>query len=527
VNKKELATSLACLALLGTTGVGLGGWYNEHQRVADLESRLAVAQQQEKRSAVVRSISKQMEEIAYEQKEISDEQREEAIQQKRVADDMRHRSEVERQNALIAQEQAVASEKQAQEARQVAESERQMAEHQRIQAELSKRITDTLSYVALARSLGALSSTQAQVGNQELADLLAYSSYHFINRYRGDVYYPAIFQSLMTASESKRSWSKHNGPLMGLAYMSQTDDRIVTVSAYGEIMIHKKVGDQLQSETLFSDKAYDFRDVFIRDDEGIYAVSRSGHLVIIEQGVSRVVELPNLDLPMSITEMDDNNFLLIGDHGLALYERQRNMVVATRELDFRITASGRYNNMPLLFDDKGRQHQVKSINDFDTSDVPFKGRVTAFDSSKKSMQRVYGLSDGTIYLYNETGKVTKLEGHLSRISKLKFNGEKLYSSSYDGTVKMWNTGSAKIEPMTLISAGSWIMNFTFDGSKQYAWIGDQMGNLTEGLLSVPQMVEMIRKKLKRDFTTDEWNYYIGKNVPFESFLSAKGKEVTP
>ena len=41
------------------------------------------------------------------------------------------------------------------------------------------------------------------------------------------------------------------------------------------------------------------------------------------------------------------------------------------------------------------------------------------------------------------------------------------------------------------------------------------------------MPEVEFTKLKRDFTTDEWNYYIGKNVPFESFLSAKGKEVTP
>jgi WD40 repeat protein len=127
----------------------------------------------------------------------------------------------------------------------------------------------------------------------------------------------------------------------------------------------------------------------------------------------------------------------------------------------------------------------------------------------------------------KNGKITKLEGHLSRISKLKLNGQRLYSSSYDGSMKMWNTGSEKVEPMTLISAGSWIMNFTFDNSKQYAWIGDQNGNLTEALLSVPMMAERISKELKRDFTTDEWNYYIGKNVPFESFVEKQGKEVAP
>jgi hypothetical protein len=71
--------------------------------------------------------------------------------------------------------------------------------------------------------------------------------------------------------------------------------------------------------------------------------------------------------------------------------------------------------------------------------------------------------------------------------------------------------------MTMISAGSWIMSFTFDNSKQYVWIGDQNGNLTKALLAVPMMVERISKNLKRNLTVDEWNYYIGKNVPYEKF----------
>ena len=36
------------------------------------------------------------------------------------------------------------------------------------------------------------------------------------------------------------------------------------------------------------------------------------------------------------------------------------------------------------------------------------------------------------------------------------------------------------------------------------------------------MKERLQKKIKRNFTTDEWNYYIGQNVPYEPFI--KGKE---
>jgi hypothetical protein len=40
------------------------------------------------------------------------------------------------------------------------------------------------------------------------------------------------------------------------------------------------------------------------------------------------------------------------------------------------------------------------------------------------------------------------------------------------------------------------------------------------------MAEMIKDKLKRDFTQSEWKYYIGQDMPYESFLFKK-KEAKP
>lgn len=165
--------------------MGIMGWYSERERVAEMESQIVDLQKDQKRSVVLRSISSQMEEIAFKQKDISDEQREEALLQQRMTDDMRQRAEVERQNALEAQHKAVVSEQQAQEARHVAENERLMAEHQRVQAEFSKRVADTLSYIALGRSLGSVAMAEEMSGNSELATLLAYASYLYTTRYKG------------------------------------------------------------------------------------------------------------------------------------------------------------------------------------------------------------------------------------------------------------------------------------------------------------------------------------------------------
>ena len=523
MKKRIIAEIIVGLILLVAAGVGISGWYSERERVAEMESQIVGLQKDQKRSVVLRSISNQMEDIAFQQKEISDEQREEALQQKRMADDMRQRAEVERQNALEAQHKAMVSEHQAQDARQVAENERLMAEHQRVQAEFSKRVADTLSYIALGRSLGSVAMAEEMSGDAELATLLAYASYLYTTRYKGDVYYPAVFQSLLLTSKSVRNYPKHRGAVMCVYDLPTSDERILTACSYGTVMTHQKQGDRLVSKTLFNDSKFDFRYAYVNKEGTFFAiVSRDGNLVCFDNGSHWITPLTTIEKPMFVTSLDDNILLIASNNGLVFYNIKTKKIVASRSLNFRITCWSRYNNFPILFDDKGRQHLVKDVNDISTSPNPVSGRVTAFASSKNSKQQVYGMSDGMVYLYNErTSKITKLVGHLSRISQIKLNGYKLLTSSYDGTVKFWNTASEKIEPTTMVTTNSWIMDFCYDKKKESIWIGDQDGVITDALLSVPVMVDVLKKNLKRNLTTEEWNYYIGKNVPYESFINGK------
>ena len=50
------------------------------------------------------------------------------------------------------------------------------------------------------------------------------------------------------------------------------------------------------------------------------------------------------------------------------------------------------------------------------------------------------------------------------------------------------------------------------------------GYLFRTVISVPQMIASLKRQLKRNLTREEWNYYIGKNIPYETFI---GKEATP
>ena len=518
MNKKIIITATIGLILAGTTVFGLIGWNSSNNEIDELKAQLSDLQRQEKRSAVLRSVSKQMEDIAYEQKKISDEQREEAVEQTKVANEMRQRSEIERQNAIIAQQQALESERMAINAYDMAESQRQVAEENR-------RTAESLSYLALGRSLGALALTQFRAGNQEIGDLLSYASYLYTERYHGDVYYPTIYQALAQSSKSQNEWTPHYGGIPNIEFMGKSDKQLVTVSTYGEVFFHELTGNKLKTTVLFKNKNYDFRDVYVNpSNDGIYAISRNGYLFIKVGNNVNMLELPTLVKPFKLQLCHDERYLLlIGENSVAELDLNTNTVVATKDLGFKVVLTARANHCPLLFDDKGFMHTVVSLQKIDSQKIPVTGQVTAFATSNNAGLQAYGMKDGTIHLFDKKGGARRLVGHRSRVSKLKIDGNRIFSSSYDGTINLWIATSEKVEPITLITNNAWILYFTFDRSKNYLWYGDQNGNLSETLISVPMMVQRIKSKLKRDFTQNEWNYYIGEKIPYESFIS-KGKE---
>lgn len=263
MKRTKLIAGVTTVALLAAAAVGYWGWYANQKRVSSLESQLEELQKKERRSAVLQSVSSQMEEIAFQQKKISDEQREEALQQTRVATEMRERSEIERQNAIIAQQQAMASERKALDAYELAQNQREIAEQQRVQAVKSKRLADTLSYIALGRTLGALSLSQYKAGNTDMANLLSFAACVYTTRYHGDIYYPAIYQSLSECSQSKSEWTINEGVVRDIEFMPNKDNELVTVTTYGEVMQIVRDGNNLKTKTLLRDKRYDFRDVYI------------------------------------------------------------------------------------------------------------------------------------------------------------------------------------------------------------------------------------------------------------------------
>lgn len=517
VDSKNVIIGCLGALLLGTTTASLLLWRSANTRNQELEGQLKVLQEQEKRSAVDRSVSKQMEEIAFEMQAISEKRREEAQEQTLIAQEMTRRSEVERQNALRAQSIAEKSEKEARESYLVAENQRQIADQQRLQAEYSKRVADTLNFISLSRALGTQAYTQYQAGDTVIGTMLAYSSYLFNHDYQGDPYAPAIFQALVLTSKGQQTWSMHEGGISRVEW-NWEGNRLMTASTYGEIYIHEWRNEQLVSRALFRDNKYDFRDASFHNDD-IYAISRSGHLIILHSSKTDILPLNNISKPFRLCRMnDDKQLLIVGENGLALLDIATDKFLDTRQLDYQITCVGDNDNKPVLFDNTGRMHIVNSLDDIETKKVPVQGTITSFAHFDNHLS-AYGMLDGMIYIVDGSGNVYQLIGHRSRVTKMKFDGERLYSSSYDGQLLFWSVGDTQIRPITLFQANGWLSDFTFDSQKNYIWTGDAEGTLTESLISIDLIQERIKKNLVRNFTQEEWNYFIGEGIPYRTFIN--------
>ncbi len=522
--KKAVVYVLTGIAAVSTAGcIATYLMYaSERQKAEELAVQLAALGEQEKRTAVMQSMNAQMEEIATQQQRISEEQREEAVQQTIIANEMRENAEEQQRQAEEERRNAQEAERRAVEASNVAKNQRQIAEQRQHQAEYSRRVADTLSYLSMARSLASVATTQYQTGNKELASLLSYAAYNFTKRYHGDVYHMAIYQSLSITSESSSKWAMGKGAIMKEVNMD--DGSILTVSKYGELMSHKRNRKGLKSRTILSDSRYDFRDLYVDAQGCFYALSNTGHMLIGKDGHVTVLTIEGATRPFRIFSHEKNKLVITAEKSVHVYDIATKTMKKTISLPFRTTIGGEDINHIYLFSETGKMYDIGNDGThLQERKLPFKAIIMSYTYSIENGIEAFGTVDGAIYLIDKKKKISKLIGHSSRVSRVKFDGHQLFSSSYDGTIKFWNFQSAKIEPITILNTNQWVISFVFDKTKKFIYTGDNKGNFTETLISPELMADKIHGNMKRNLTKQEWEYYIGKNIPYESFVGKEGK----
>ena len=448
----------------------------QHELDAAKDS-ISILEKKEKDAEIVKSISSQMEEIAYQQKYVSDMEREEAVQQAQIAQKMRLSAEKERQLATesemkamsalslaedqkhIADEQRKNAEQQrmaAEEQRKQAEEQRHIAENEREIAVKAKTESNKLRLITIGRNLGTMAVNQYAANNKDLAMALAYTAWYFISTNDGNLFTPEVFEALTLTGSGRVESKEHQAGVSALLVFDKNavTTKIVSCGRYGEIIetTFSNTDNRITGrKVLFSDKAYDFRDLYIDKFKNIFAMSYDNKLV-------KVSHTGKISVLTSFPESTKN--------------------------------------------DMKRGKIVKENN------VVAEGDVFVAAGNKK----------GEIILKNKkTGDVKKLNGHSSAITDLVFVDNSLFSCSLDGELLIWNVSSSVVSPVILLDKGVWIYDMEKSNDNQTLWLGCGDGSITALFISPKKMLARLKNRKKRDLTIQEWKEYVGDDVPYISF----------
>lgn len=480
----------------------------------------------EQEATVVKRVSQQMEAIAYQQKTISEMQRDRAEEQSRIAISMRDKAEKESRAARSAENRALDLAREA-------EASALEAARQRDQATLAKRVSDTLTYRTLGRTLASSSIYDYEDGQFDIAAAMAYASWYFLDKYKGNTYLPECFQALNQSANASMYTNMHGrGAVRGIAALE--NGACILVSDYGEIEYQAVPGKE--GKVLLHNKELDFRAVCSHNDMA-YALSVHGPVCFIEHDrIQQHLALPEGDYTGIAYAGNDLLFIWGKENALWLNTRSGRFVSMSMDIG-NISAALYYGgNMHVYFED-GRSAVLDSKGGFIYERSPFDETVTAVHYDAGSNSIYYGGKSGHVLRMNLTdGTSSVLYGHTSRIAFISALSELAVTGSYDKNVYVWNIpmlrnietyGTIVIQEKSGSIANDWLIPAAITSK---AWpisakllndteilVGYSNGTVGRYTVSASALAARVRAGIKRNLTHSEWEQHVGANVPYIKF----------
>ena len=557
----EVGTHIAIAVIAGLIVYVLASSGYESE-IAELNNRIEEMKSAERNALITKRISEQMEDIAYEQKALSDKQRERAEEQSRLADIERGKAELEREIAREAEQKARASAKEAENMRAIAEQQSALATQNMEEALKARSHADTLFYQSLARSLAQTSITQYNSGDKSLAALLAYSAWYYTDKFKGNVYHQDIYTALLdNAPRARMRIGRVSGNPRAMvkipfSYIKDSKIGYIIATDYGEIsnlipkLNSKGVVEKYDEQTIFNDPHYLFRDVCISNGF-ILALDVSGTLVktsltstndkrtnndFAEKGprpaqrikddavVSRKY-LPMSNMPQErwshLLQNDESKIIAVGEHQVVWLDASGNNILHTHSITDEISEAGVFENTLVIFTKTGKLLTFidgkPSVNT--RISLPRNNPVSYYYYMKGKGMHILGTEDGDVLLYDKDHKYVKsLVGHSGAITHMEHLGWCLATSSYDHRICLWNLEdlNTQIAPIE-VHYNKWPLSFTTNRDNWTLIVGLADGEIQSLHISVEDNKDNVHDHIERDFTPQEWKYYIGEGVKYRRF----------
>lgn len=523
---------------LGAVAISCGATYllcqrDYEEQIAELQKQIAELQQMEQEARVTQRISEQMEDIAFQQKSLSDKQREEAIKQSRIADMERGKAEYERGLAQQAQQKALLAAEQADRMRLIAENQSELATKNMIAAQEARAKADTLFYLSMANSLAQSALTMGNTST-DLSRLLSYASWQFTNQYGGDVTSSNVYKSMLKSSSSMERVSNMLRGSVRIIEIIKIDNRHWTlcITDYGEVCLYN---DALEHKLFTIDDA-PFRGIARLQGNTIAVITSDGRIMTMEFTDGKSPQMKRLKETVLGKGLwknidctaDKHTLVAMNDNSLVWLDSQTLAIKRVTPLSPGLNTMGydRTNNQFHIFGAPNTHYVATGPDDCHRADLTkVKGRVTAYYCDQQSGNHLLGMETGEIHIIAPDGRMLNtLTGHSSPITSVRMYEGTAASTSYDQTMRFWifNNTYTRAESMEF-TYSTWPMCFALDRGSDMIWIGNEGGEISRFCTSTVKNAIATQKLLRREFTQEEWEYYIGKSVPYRTFMKGGSK----
>ncbi len=373
-------------------------------------------------------------------------------------------------------------------------------------------------------------------GDPDLYALVAYQAYLFNKEYNGDNFNATIYTDLYKAVRTFRGekynvYEGHSNTVRTLDFIPNTST-MFTGGSDGTILKWDLNDSKIKPGTVLSGRnIIDMIKVtsngkwllFAESNVGLSLINLSGTNMVPDQmtGSERNIR--------TIAPAPDNNSVYTA--GLGNYIEVWNITLrSARKLtdteamvnslslspDGSMLAGGLRNGKTMIWNLKENlKDQVINTDE--------RNAVQTVQFSRNGKYLACGALNGNILMFRTSDfkLLYTLRGHKARITSIAFNpdGKSLVSGSYDGQVVLWNLSDPS-QPVTMNDNTGFVFTVGFSPDGKYFLSGSaKEPRLVARPGDVSGLASQICMLVKRDMTQEEWNTYVGNDIPYRNTCS--------
>ena len=423
---------------------------------------------------------------------------------------------------------------------------RKTAEEQTLIAKKALEQSTRLYYLSIAQSLEAKA---VGIEDKELAGLAALQGYNFHTQYDGNKYDPYIFKGLYSALTKLYNTNynsvKAKGSLLNRMYalaLSSKPGKFFTSGSDGKIYMGNYINQSL-SEQLVGSNAFPNKVLAISKDERYLVVGNDSTFIqvfdlnspqkpILVNGHTSLVNdikfLPDNSGFISVSKDKSIRFTHISN-----WESEK---LLTLPYDLKSISINSEGNLLAGASPTGNLILVNLVDRTFTvlrSEAPNRILSVAFHPTKKIL--AYGTeilneknltkkgSVKIINLQSPTEIVKELTGHNAGISAIEFspNGLLIASAGLDNKLQMWVVNKEDELPVVMDNNNGNIWDIGFSPDSGYLLAACNNGEIRIWPTNSKTLADQICPKITRNLTQDEWQKYIGNDVPYKATCQDK------